>query len=239
MARACRSRAPNGRFGVNGPHTTGAILAAARNGPPVSELAIRRYEPDDADAVWNLHERALRDAGAYDEEYAHLDADLRDVERAFLESGGEFVVGERDGEVGASDASETSRRSGESEVFDLDSNGRSPRERPAGANREAGEIVAMGALQPAEEVDHHAGGASTGVVRRMRVDPAAQRRGYGTAVLERLEARARELGFERLVLDTTERQTPAMAFYEHHGYEEVRRESRPVVEMVFYEKSLA
>ncbi len=166
-------------------------------GTILSELEIRRYEPRDAETVWDLHVRALGDAGAYDEEYAHLDADLRRVEATFLESGGEFLVGEVDGDV-----------------------------------------VAMGALQPASAVDHHESGTSTGVVRRMRVDPDHQRRGYGTAILDRLEERAVELGFERLVLDTTPRQSAAIAFYERHGYRETRREDAGPVEMIYYVKAI-
>lgn len=163
----------------------------------MSDLTLRRYEPGDAEAVWDLHERALRAAGAYHEEFAYRDADVRNVEEEYLEPGGEFVVGERDGEV-----------------------------------------VAMGALQPASEVAYHDGGAATAVVRRMRVEPTLQRRGYGTQVLAYLEERAADLGFERLVLDATDEQAAAMAFYERHGYEETDRESIPVGEMVFYEKVL-
>jgi len=175
----------------------------------VSELHVRRYEPRDADAVWALHERALRDIGAFDEAYAHLDADLREIEDAYLAAGGDFLVGEpatdtSDREAGGDDAS----------------------------------IIAMGGLQPATAVDHHGGGAATGVVRRMRVDPSHQRRGHGRTVLETLESRARDLGFDRLVLDTTPRQTAAMALYESAGYAETRRESTPAGEMVFYAKPL-
>lgn len=165
----------------------------------MTDLRVRRYEPRDADAVWDLHERALRDVGAFDEEYAHLDADLRRVPEAYLDAGGEFLVGDR--------------------VPD-------------------GSVVAMGALQPATAVDHHEDehDPDAGVVRRMRVDPAHQREGYGSAILTELETRAPDLGFNRLVLDTTPRQTAAMALYESFGYEETHRETMPAGEMVFYEK---
>jgi len=163
----------------------------------MSELSIRQYEPGDGDAVWALHERALRDAGAYDEEYAHLDRDLRTVESAYLDAGGEFLVGEIDGKV-----------------------------------------VAMGAVQPTSEVDHHETDPDAAVVRRMRVDPAHQRRGYGSRILRELEARAPDLGFERLVLDTTPRQEAAIALYESFGYAERRRESTPHAEMIYYAKEL-
>jgi len=163
----------------------------------MSDLTIRRYEPTDADAVWDLHERVLRDIDAYDEAYAHLDADLRTVEDAYLDRGGEFLVGGRDGT-----------------------------------------LVAMGATQPTAAVDHHETDPDAAVVRRMRVAPDHQRRGYGTAILRELEARAAGSGVERLVLDTTPDQKNAVALYESFGYTETRREAAPAGEMIFYEKDL-
>jgi len=62
----------------------------------VTDLTIRRYEPADADAVWVLHERALRSVGRFDPEFAHLDADLRSIPARYLDAGGEFLVGEVD-----------------------------------------------------------------------------------------------------------------------------------------------
>jgi len=128
-------------------------------------LTVRRYEPSDEAAVWDLHERALRDAGGYDEAFAHRDTDLRNVSEMYLDAGGEFLVGERDGD-----------------------------------------IVAMGAFQPHDT-------APAIVLRRMRVDPGHQRSGYGTRLLNELEARARKRGFERAELDTTPDLTGAVAFY--------------------------
>ena len=65
----------------------------------MSELTVRRYDAADAEAVWTLHERALRDAGGYDEAFAHRDTDLRDVTEAYLDAGGEFLVGTRAGDI--------------------------------------------------------------------------------------------------------------------------------------------
>jgi GNAT superfamily N-acetyltransferase len=61
-------------------------------------LHIRRYEPGDKRAVRRLHDEALNEVGA------HLgagpwDDDLDDIEGVYLESGGEFLVGELEGEV--------------------------------------------------------------------------------------------------------------------------------------------
>lgn len=91
-----------------------------------------------------------------------------------------------------------------------------------------GELVAMGALRRVDE--------RVAEVKRMRTAPAHQRRGFGRAVLARLERRAEELGYERLCLDTTDKQAAAQHLYESAGYREVRRESRRSFELIFFEK---
>lgn len=63
------------------------------------ELHIRRYEQTDHDRVLELHESALRDAGGYVEDVPpEAEADLHDIVGAYLD-GGEFLVGEHDGEL--------------------------------------------------------------------------------------------------------------------------------------------
>ncbi len=64
-----------------------------------------------------------------------------------------------------------------------------------------GELVGMGGLGP------RSGGVFE--LRRMRVRSDRQRRGLGRRILEGLEERAGELGFGRVVLDTTEGQIAA------------------------------
>lgn len=61
-------------------------------------LNIRRYEMGDHETVLKLHEAELRAVGAF---LGHgvMDDDLDDVRAAYLESGGEFLVGESDGRV--------------------------------------------------------------------------------------------------------------------------------------------
>jgi ribosomal protein S18 acetylase RimI-like enzyme/ADP-ribose pyrophosphatase YjhB (NUDIX family) len=76
-----------------------------------------------------------------------------------------------------------------------------------------GKVVAMGALRRVDD--------ATAEVKRMRVFPAQQRRGFGAAILGALENRARELGYVKLVLDTSEQQVAARALYERHGFREV------------------
>jgi GNAT superfamily N-acetyltransferase/plasmid stability protein len=73
----------------------------------------------------------------------------------------------------------------------------------------AGEIVAMGALRRVS--------STVAELRRMRVDARVQRRGYGRALLLRLEARARELGYRTLRLDTTVKQHLAERLYRVAG----------------------
>lgn len=105
----------------------------------------------------------------------------------------------------------------------------------------AGTIVAMGGFRPVErswlrEVDDD----RTAELKRMRVDPVHQRRGYGERVLQTLEERAREQGFKRMWLDTAPELTAARRLYEKHGYEQTgRREFRDgAVAVVLYEKML-
>lgn len=74
----------------------------------------------------------------------------------------------------------------------------------------AGTIVAMGALL----------GEGEGVawIKRMRVHPDFQRRGFGRAVLRALIERARRDGYAKLKLDTTTLQTAAHGLYESEGF---------------------
>jgi len=50
------------------------------------------------------------------------------------------------------------------------------------------------------------------------VKPAYQHRGIGSTLLELVEQRAREKGVAELALDTSERATDLIAFYESRGY---------------------
>ena len=62
----------------------------------MTDLRVRRYEDHDKEAVWRVHERAFR--AALPEFYPAVDRDLRDVPGNYLAEG-EFLVGERAGEV--------------------------------------------------------------------------------------------------------------------------------------------
>ncbi|MHC4718468.1 MAG: GNAT family N-acetyltransferase [Planctomycetota bacterium] len=152
------------------------------------QLRVRRYEPQDHDAVVALHNLALKDAGAYIAD-SPWDADLDAIGAEYLDSGGEFVVGEIDRE-----------------------------------------IVAMGGLQ---RVDEH-----TAKIRRMRIQPGLQRRGYGKIILERLESSAVELGYRKIVLDTSYLLTGALNFYPRFGYQKTHEEDLGNDRIVFFEKDL-
>jgi GNAT superfamily N-acetyltransferase len=94
-----------------------------------------------------------------------------------------------------------------------------------------GEIVAMGALR---RVD-----GRIAEIKRMRTAPAHQRSGLARELLARLEARAGELSYRQLCLDTTDKQTAARRLYAGAGYHEARRE--PGLggdENIIYEKDI-
>ncbi len=78
--------------------------------------------------------------------------------------------------------------------------------------REDGGAVAMGALR------RHASGIAE--VKRMYTMPSHQGRGLGGAILQRIEALAREEGFSRLLLETGSAEGFAAAWrvYERHGF---------------------
>ncbi|WP_302081919.1 GNAT family N-acetyltransferase [Salinibaculum rarum] len=59
---------------------------------------IRRYQPRDADIVRRLNDEVLRTAGTDPADIPHPD-DIEDVQGAYLDTGGEFLVAERDGVV--------------------------------------------------------------------------------------------------------------------------------------------
>jgi GNAT superfamily N-acetyltransferase len=58
-------------------------------------------------------------------------------------------------------------------------------------------------------------------IKRMFVRPAARSRGVARALLEALEQTARELGYERIRLDTGPKQVHGLALYRSAGYRDV------------------
>jgi GNAT superfamily N-acetyltransferase len=102
-----------------------------------------------------------------------------------------------------------------------------------------GLFVAMGALKRTSP--------ERAEIKRMRVSPEYQGRGYGQLILEELEARARALGYQILHLDTSILQIPAQKLYEKNGFREVGRDTYQQeigkdtyqqLEVILYEKQL-
>ena len=92
-------------------------------------------------------------------------------------------------------------------------------------------VVAMGALRHITD--------TVAEIKRMRVHPRYQRRGFGRLVLERLERRGAELGYRLLRLDTTVVQAAAQELYRRAGYREVGRGRLTGFEVIFFENRLA
>jgi ribosomal protein S18 acetylase RimI-like enzyme len=198
-------------------------------------LDLRRYEPADRDAVWTVHDRAFRESPVrFRPEY---DRYLRHVPATFLTPGGEFLVG-------TLPAAEAERRrcdppgervvatGGFRPVDDLDVGNDAG---DPNSGNDADDPNSGQRLCRADGTDD-GGTASTGdtaveggrtvELKSVRVDPSFQGRGYGRALVTELERRAREAGFDRAALSTSERLTAARALYRSLGYEEVRRDPR-------------
>ena len=93
-----------------------------------------------------------------------------------------------------------------------------------------GVFVAMGALKRTSP--------ERAEIKRMRVHPDHQGRGYGQRILDKLEVRARALGYRVLHLDTSVVQLPAQRLYEKNGFHEVGRDIYQGFEVILYEKQL-
>ena len=152
-------------------------------------LNIRRYQSTDRDVVWELHNAAIGPTGAHLGSDSWYD-DVLHIEEVYLQNGGEYLVGEYEGQV-----------------------------------------VAMGALKRTT--------AERAEVKRMRVSPAYQGRGFGQAILEVLEQKAKELGYTTLHLDTGVTMVAAQKLYRKNGYQETSRGTIANVEVIFFEKSIA
>ena len=96
-----------------------------------------------------------------------------------------------------------------------------------------GEVpVACGAIR---EVD-----SSTAEVQRIYVHRDYRRRHLGQAIVQHLEHEARRLGYTRLLLETGDRQAPAMALYRTLGFKRIAAFGRHVTDptSVCYERRL-
>lgn len=111
------------------------------------------------------------------------------------------------------------RREQEAEVAEryADLPGDEPGPTPTAADS-AAFVVAYDGELPVGSGGLRALDAVHGEVKRMYVVPSRRGKGVSTALIRRLEELARDLGWERLVLETGIRQPDAMRFYEREGY---------------------
>lgn len=93
-----------------------------------------------------------------------------------------------------------------------------------------GKIVGVAALQVLSE--------GVGRVRYVYILPRDQRQGIGTALVTRVETKAKEIGIRRLKVLTVENANWAVAFYEKLGYRLAEKIKRPWGIDVFLEKEL-
>lgn len=180
-------------------------------------LQFRGYDPRDADAVAHLDDWAMRAAGT-DPADIPGHGDIERIGSAYLDAGGEFLVGVLEAaDTAAFDGADRHRVT--VETFD-------------------GLLVAMGGFLPNEDgYDDERTVAGAAELHRMRVAPPVQGRGYGTDLLRTLERRVAEAGFSRVLATTARRQERAIALYSGAGYERVDTATYGEYDLVHFEKT--
>jgi ribosomal protein S18 acetylase RimI-like enzyme len=153
-----------------------------------SDFTVRQYEPEDTEAVNELHEQRSWDVTHSEPEHRVYE-DLGDIKGSYLDAGGEFLVGVEDGH-----------------------------------------LVATGGYEPVDE--------DTVVLKRLRVDPAYQRNGYGRELLKTLEARATKAGYDEMIIDEMGMNTTAQEFLEDFGFEVTETTVHLGTELLSYRKAL-
>lgn len=91
-------------------------------------------------------------------------------------------------------------------------------------------LIAMGALRRTSN--------ELAEIKRMRVHPDFQGRGFGQIILHALEARALAMGYTKLHLDTSVVQLAAQKLYLKNGFKETGREIHRGLECILFEKSI-
>jgi len=169
-------------------------------------IQFRSYDDRDADAVWRLHEWAMRAIGNDPSDIPGT-SDLKNIGTRYFGTGGAFLVGV----VPAANDQLP-------ETFDgglAAMGGFLPNE-----VGHADERTVPGAAE----------------LHRMRVAPSHQRRGYGRSLLNKLEQSVSERGYDVLLATTSHSQPAAVAFYRDEGYREVGRSTQGEYELVHFEK---
>ena len=175
-----------------------------------SELRLRRCRPGDVEAILELDEWALGEAGT-DPADVPGSGDMEGLPESYREAGGEFVVGT------LPEAADDARLPELGE----------------------GHLVAAGGFRPTDAGygdERAVEGAAE--LHRMRVAPTHQGRGNGRALLSELERRARAAGFRLLLATTAVRQRSAVEFYPAAGYREVGRSTYGDYDLVHFEKEI-
>ncbi|SFS03439.1 L-amino acid N-acyltransferase YncA [Halomicrobium zhouii] len=111
--------------------------------------------------------------------------------------------------------------------------------------RHGDELVATGAYHHVDEwslAERFDFDRRTAELTRVRVDPDHQRRGFGRALYQELEYRARGDGYHQIVLDTGAGNAAARSFYESLGFRFIGEERfhgfGETFDLAVYRKSL-
>ena len=176
------------------------------------ELRLRRCRPGDVEAILELDEWALGEAGT-DPADVPGSGDMEGLPESYREAGGEFVVGTLP--APADDD--------ESRLPEL----------------EDSRLVAAGGFRPTDAgYEDERAAENAAELHRMRVAPTHQGRGNGRALLSELERRALAAGFRLLLATTAARQRSAVEFYPAAGYREVGRSTYGNYDLVHFEKEI-
>lgn len=92
-----------------------------------------------------------------------------------------------------------------------------------------GEVVAIGGFRWKTD--------KVAELKRMRVDPKFQRRGFGQEILTELEKRARSMGYTSFYLDTLPHMAPARHLYTKNGFVQTGTKRVGRWEAILYEKT--
>lgn len=93
-----------------------------------------------------------------------------------------------------------------------------------------GQVIAMGGVKRLDD--------ERAEIKRLRIHPEHQRKGYGGLMLKTLEERAKELGFRRITLDALHNQHGAHGLFRSNGYEEIGPTVVDGFNVILFEKSL-
>lgn len=88
------------------------------------------------------------------------------------------------------------------------------------------DIVGIGALRKEN--------STTAEIKRMRVKVDFQGKGIGTMILDNLIDKARNLGYKRIILDTTQNMTVAQRLYQSRGFIEYKRAKIADFDCIYY-----